>query len=197
MVIGFFHVFTVGSMPFTTIGARKTVPSRMARIVRVRAFVHFFQMVLVHSRRVRRDGRAFYGNAVFFSPQGRNLSLPGLRSRLCVPDPDRSTLSLRSMNGRSSSSLIIFQRILVISSPSISTRGSCHLYLIHYSLLSCLMNLFLRDRCVAVSHRVTTGSAQLPVIASPQVLYSKSRTKCKLFDKLLHSFTARRCPGRW
>ena len=33
MVIGFFHVFTYGSMPFTIIGARKTVPSSSARIV--------------------------------------------------------------------------------------------------------------------------------------------------------------------
>ena len=32
-MIGFFHVFTVGSIPFTTIGARNTVPSKIARMV--------------------------------------------------------------------------------------------------------------------------------------------------------------------
>ena len=33
MVMGFFQVRTYGSMPFTMMGARKTVPSRMARMV--------------------------------------------------------------------------------------------------------------------------------------------------------------------
>src|SRR5699024_12473648 len=33
MVIGFFQFFTHGSMPFTTMGARNTVPSKIARIV--------------------------------------------------------------------------------------------------------------------------------------------------------------------
>ena len=33
MVIGFFHVFTYGSTPFTMIGARNTVPSKIARMV--------------------------------------------------------------------------------------------------------------------------------------------------------------------
>ena len=33
IVIGFFQLFTQGSIPFTTIGARKTVPSKIARIV--------------------------------------------------------------------------------------------------------------------------------------------------------------------
>ena len=33
MVIGFFQFLTHGSIPFTTIGARNTVPSNIARIV--------------------------------------------------------------------------------------------------------------------------------------------------------------------
>ncbi len=33
MVMGFFQFFTHGSMPFTTMGVRNTVPSRMERIV--------------------------------------------------------------------------------------------------------------------------------------------------------------------
>ena len=33
MVMGFFQFFTTGEMPLTMMGARKTVPSRMARMV--------------------------------------------------------------------------------------------------------------------------------------------------------------------
>ena len=33
MVIGFFQVFTTGETPLTMMGARKTVPSRMERMV--------------------------------------------------------------------------------------------------------------------------------------------------------------------
>src|SRR5699024_12827090 len=33
IVIGFFHVLTFGSIPFTIIGVRNTVPSKIARIV--------------------------------------------------------------------------------------------------------------------------------------------------------------------
>ena len=33
MVIGFFQFLTHGSIPFTTIGARNTVPSKIARMV--------------------------------------------------------------------------------------------------------------------------------------------------------------------
>ena len=47
MVIGFFQVLTFGSIPFTTIGALKTVPSKIARIVPLGLFHISFKLYSV------------------------------------------------------------------------------------------------------------------------------------------------------
>ena len=48
MVMGFFQFCTQGSMPFTMMGARNTVPSRMARMVPLGLFHICCQVVLLH-----------------------------------------------------------------------------------------------------------------------------------------------------
>ena len=49
MVMGFFQFFTTGEMPFTMMGARNTVPSRMARMVALGDF-HIWESLYSSTR---------------------------------------------------------------------------------------------------------------------------------------------------
>ena len=63
----FFQFFTQGSIPLTTMGARNTVPSRMARIGTVWDSSTFpFRSILLYPGRVGGDGGTFDGNTVLF-----------------------------------------------------------------------------------------------------------------------------------
>ncbi len=122
MVMGAFHVRTYGSMPFTRMGARNTVPSSMARMVPLGLFHIFlrsyssmraaFGVMVAHFTATPRRLVAFAESIVTWSSVALRFSSP--RSKYSV---------LRSTNGTMRSSLIIFHMMRVISSPSISTRG--------------------------------------------------------------------------
>ena len=94
----------------------------------IRTLVHLLQIIFIHTCMVRCDCRTFYCNPIFFC----SFSSVDCYLIICLISNCASMKNhwiywassvFRSINGRRSSSLIIFQRILVISSPSISTSG--------------------------------------------------------------------------
>ena len=122
MVIGFSQFFTAGLMLGMVIGVRNTVPSRMERMVPLGDF-HIscrlysvmrlaFGVMVAHFTATPRRFVASADSTVIWSRVSSRFTRP--RSKYSV---------FRSTNGRISSSLIIFHRIRVISSPSISTSG--------------------------------------------------------------------------
>jgi len=64
MLIGFFQLRTAGGMFFAMMGLRKTVPSRMERIVPFGLFHACLSLYSFHPCRVRRDGRALDAHAM-------------------------------------------------------------------------------------------------------------------------------------
>ena len=118
--MGFSQFLTQGSIPFTTMGALNTVPSRMERMVPLGLF-HISFSLYSSIRAALGVMVALYGNAVFLYGFGGiygNL-IVGFYSG--VPVPDRNILFSDPQKEESAPSLIICHRILVISSPSIST----------------------------------------------------------------------------
>src|SRR5574341_1978077 len=122
MLIGFFQLRTAGGMFFTMIGFRKTVPSRMERMVpfglfhaclRLYSFTRAaFGVMVAHLTPTPCSMTAFAASVVTAS---------SVSSRCFTPRSKYFRSIFRW--GKSSLSLIIFQMIRVISSPSISTMG--------------------------------------------------------------------------
>ena len=71
MTIGWVQPGTRRGTFFITIGSRKTTPSRMLRIVPLGDFHIFLSLNSFDAGFVRRDGRAFHGDAVFLGGFGR------------------------------------------------------------------------------------------------------------------------------
>src|SRR3990172_4914612 len=122
MMIGFFQLRTAGGIFLMMMGFLKTVPSRIPRIVPL-GLAHCFLRLYSFTR------AAFGVIVAHFTPTpycliasaASTVTLSSVSSRCLTP---RSKY-LRSIFrwGRRSLSLIIFQMIRVISSPSISTMG--------------------------------------------------------------------------